>query len=48
MTGWTRPAPSRPHTIQADNGDRYVVCDCHALTARTQITDGQVLPGLPA
>ncbi|MFJ3481419.1 hypothetical protein [Streptomyces microflavus] len=43
-TGWTRPAPSRPtHTIQADTGDRYVVCDGHALTARTQITDGQVL-----
>lgn len=37
------------HTVQADNGDRYVVCDGHALTARTQITDGQVLlPGLPA
>ncbi|WLQ38383.1 hypothetical protein P8A18_33180 (plasmid) [Streptomyces castrisilvae] len=36
------------HTIQADNGDRYVVCDGHALTARTQITDGQVLPRLPA
>ncbi|MFE4055610.1 hypothetical protein ACFXP3_04740 [Streptomyces sp. NPDC059096] len=36
------------HTIQADNGDRYVVCDGHALTARPQITDGQVLPGLPA
>ncbi len=36
------------HTIQADNGDRYVVCAGHALTARAQITDGQVLPGLPA
>ncbi|MFJ6661568.1 hypothetical protein ACIQNG_35245 [Streptomyces sp. NPDC091377] len=41
----TEPAT---HTVQADNGDRYVVCDGHALTARTQITDGQVLPGLPA
>ncbi len=41
----TEPAT---HTIQADNGDRYAVCDGHALTARTQITDGQVLPGLPA
>ncbi|MCL6293290.1 hypothetical protein [Streptomyces sp. 43Y-GA-1] len=41
----TEPAT---HTIQADNGDRHVVCDGHALTARTQITDGQVLPGLPA
>ncbi|MEU0359998.1 hypothetical protein [Streptomyces cyaneofuscatus] len=41
------PEPAT-HTIQADNGDRYVVCDGHALTARTQITDGQVLPGLPA
>ncbi|MFJ4710137.1 hypothetical protein ACIP6I_35630 [Streptomyces anulatus] len=41
----TEPAT---HTIQGDNGDRYVVCDGHALTARTQITDGQVLPGLPA
>lgn len=40
----TEPAT---HTIQADDGDRYVVCDGHALTARTQITDGQVLPGLP-
>ncbi|MFB6992313.1 hypothetical protein ACFC0C_40340 [Streptomyces sp. NPDC056178] len=36
------------HTVQADNGDRYVVCDGHALTASAQITDGQVLPGLPA
>ncbi|QNE85119.1 hypothetical protein F0345_29010 (plasmid) [Streptomyces rutgersensis] len=36
----TEPAT---HTIQADGGDRYVVCDGHA-----QITDGQVLPGLPA
>ncbi|KMS87955.1 MULTISPECIES: hypothetical protein [Streptomyces] len=35
-------------TVQAGNGDRYVVCDGHALTARTQTTDGQVLPGLPA
>ncbi|WP_327330509.1 MULTISPECIES: hypothetical protein [Streptomyces] len=41
----TEPAT---HTIQADNGDPYVVCDGHALTARTQITDGQALPGLPA
>ncbi|MFE5669099.1 hypothetical protein ACFQ7W_34910 [Streptomyces niveus] len=41
----TEPAT---HTVQADDGDRYVVCDGHALTARTQITDGQVLPGLPA
>ncbi|GHE72016.1 hypothetical protein GCM10018785_45340 [Streptomyces longispororuber] len=41
----TEPAT---HTVQADNGDRYVVCDGHARTARTQITDGQVLPGLPA
>ncbi|MFC8209065.1 MULTISPECIES: hypothetical protein [Streptomyces] len=39
---------SATHTLQADDGDRYVVCDGHALTARTQITDGQVLPGLPA
>ncbi|MFE1335474.1 hypothetical protein [Streptomyces microflavus] len=44
------PACTEPatHTIQVDNGDRYVVCDGHALTARTQITDRQVLPGLPA
>ncbi|MFD4543617.1 hypothetical protein [Streptomyces bauhiniae] len=41
----TEPAT---HTVQADGGDRYVVCDGHALAARTQITDGQVLPGLPA
>ncbi|WP_414170884.1 hypothetical protein ACMATS_37790 (plasmid) [Streptoverticillium reticulum] len=41
----TEPAT---HTVQADNDDRYVVCDGHALTARAQITDGQVLPGLPA
>lgn len=40
----TEPAT---HTVQADNGDRYVVCDGHALTARTQLTDGQILPGLP-
>ncbi|MHA4819481.1 hypothetical protein ACXZ65_34590 [Streptomyces aculeolatus] len=36
------------HTVQADDGARYVVCDGHALAARAQITDGQVLPGLTA
>ncbi|WP_331737274.1 hypothetical protein OG520_44560 (plasmid) [Streptomyces sp. NBC_00984] len=36
------------HTVQAGTGDRFVVCDGHALTVRAQITDGQVLPGLPA
>lgn len=46
-TGFTRPAEPATHTVQADSGDRYVVCDGHALTARAQITDGQVLPALP-
>ena len=41
----TEPAT---HAVQADNGGRYVVCDGHALAAHTQITGGQVLPGLPA
>ena len=45
---WCTGTEPATHTIQADNGDRYVVCDGHTLTARTQITDGQVLPGLPA
>ncbi|MFB7213123.1 hypothetical protein [Streptomyces sp. NPDC056255] len=39
---------SATHTVQADGGDRYVVCGGHALTDRAQITDGRVLPGLPA
>jgi hypothetical protein len=36
------------HTVRADNGDQYVVGDGHAMVARIQITDGRVLPGLPA
>ncbi|GAB1339844.1 hypothetical protein ACE1SV_64340 [Streptomyces sp. E-15] len=41
----TEPAT---HTVQADDGDRYVVCDGHTLAARAQITNDRVLPGLPA
>ncbi|MFD3880720.1 hypothetical protein [Streptomyces microflavus] len=41
----TEPAT---HIVQASGGDRYVVCDSHALTARTQITNGRILRGLPA
>ncbi|GAA4680416.1 hypothetical protein [Streptomyces youssoufiensis] len=29
-------------------GDRYVVCDGHSLHCPHPVTDGQVLPGLPA
>lgn len=41
------PEPTT-HTVQADNGDQYVVCDSHARDARTRLTNGRVLPGLPA
>ncbi|TJZ97819.1 hypothetical protein [Actinacidiphila oryziradicis] len=35
------------HTVQAADG-RYVVCTGHAIAARSQITDAQVLTGTPA
>jgi hypothetical protein len=35
-------------TESNDSGGRYVVRDCHAMTARLQITDGQAEPGIPA
>ncbi|MFM9681720.1 hypothetical protein [Streptomyces brasiliscabiei] len=41
------PEPAT-HYVRADDGDGYVVCDGHALTARAHITNGQVVPGLPA
>ncbi|MDX2915959.1 hypothetical protein [Streptomyces griseiscabiei] len=41
------PEPAT-HTVRADGGGQYAVCDGHAMTARLQITGGQVLPGIPA
>ncbi|WP_333745807.1 hypothetical protein [Streptomyces sp. IBSBF 2950] len=41
------PEPAT-HTVRADGGGQYAVCDGHAMTARLQITNGQVLPGIPA
>ncbi|MGW1718915.1 hypothetical protein [Streptomyces sp. NPDC002156] len=37
------------HTVRVDDGSGgYAVCGGHAMTARLQITNGQVVPGLPA
>ncbi|WP_460073960.1 hypothetical protein [Streptomyces sp. YKOK-I1] len=42
------PEPAT-HSVRVDDGSGgYAVCDGHALTARTHITNGQVVPGLPA
>ncbi|MGJ5899294.1 hypothetical protein ACSCBZ_46260 [Streptomyces niveiscabiei] len=41
------PEPAT-HTVRSDSGGQYAVCDGHAMTARLQITGGQVLPGTPA
>jgi hypothetical protein len=43
------PEPAT-HTVRVDDDGSagYAVCDGHALTARTHITNGQVVPGLPA
>ncbi|MFJ9588776.1 hypothetical protein [Streptomyces acidicola] len=53
MTGWTRRARSRrTHTVRANRGDgepgESAVCDGHAMAARASITNGQVVPGIPA
>ncbi|MGW0836483.1 hypothetical protein [Streptomyces prunicolor] len=42
------PEPAT-HTVRVDDDGSggYAVCDGHALTARSHITNGQVVPGLP-
>lgn len=40
------PEPAT-HTVRADDGGRYGVCNGHAIAARAQLVGGQVLPGRP-
>jgi hypothetical protein len=34
------------HTVQADDGGRYIVCDGHTRAARIHVVGGRVLPGV--
>ncbi|MFD4535647.1 hypothetical protein ACFWNL_18405 [Kitasatospora sp. NPDC058397] len=40
------PEPAT-HTVRADDGGRYGVCDGHAIAARAEITGAEVVPGQP-
>ncbi|MFD9598584.1 hypothetical protein ACFWA9_38280 [Kitasatospora sp. NPDC059973] len=40
------PEPAT-HTVKADDGGRYGVCDGHAIAARTEVVGGEILPGIP-
>ncbi|MFD8597653.1 hypothetical protein ACFV1L_21885 [Kitasatospora sp. NPDC059646] len=42
------PCPeAATHTVTADDGGCYVVCDGHAVAARSEIVGGRIIANLP-